>query len=206
MTKGGTREEKRAKRRRQILGRALEVFAEKGYHGASVTDVVNAAGVARGTFYLYFDSKEAVFRDLLDQLLATLRSSVQGMDVQSDVEMEDQLHGIVVRILKTTESNRALTRIIFREAVGLDAEVDAKLVAFHDGLHGWLTTALEVGGALGMIRACSAAERSVVATCIIGMVREAIHRYVVRDDAPFDADAVARALVRFATRGLAPVL
>ncbi len=197
-----SREDKRAKRRRQILERALQVFASKGYHGASVTDVVKAAGVARGTFYLYFDSKEAVFRDLLDQLLATLRASVQGMDVQSDDPMEAQLHGIVVRILKTTESNRALTRIIFREAVGLDAEVDAKLVAFHDGLHSWLTAALEVGAGLGMIRDCDATQRSVVATCIIGMVRETINRYVVRDDAPFDADAVATELVRFATVGL----
>ncbi len=201
MTDGRSKraEANREQRRTQILERALSVFATKGYHGASVTDVVKAAGVARGTFYLYFDSKEAVFLDLLDELLATLRASVGGMDVSDSTPMEDQLHGIVVRILRATESNRALTRIIFREAVGLDAAVDQKLREFHDGLHAWLMAALLLGKGLGLVREC---DQDVVATCIIGMVRESIHRYVVRDDGPFDADAVARGLVRFAVDGL----
>lgn len=193
-------EQSREQRRGQILERALEVFAEQGYHGASISDVVKAAGVARGTFYLYFDSKEAIFLDLLDELLATLRASVGGMDVKPGAApMEDQLHGIVVRILKTTESNRQLTRIIFREAVGLDVTVEAKLREFHDGLHGWLMVALKVGAELGMIRPC---DPEVVAMCIIGMVRESIDRYVVQRDAAFDADAVADGLVRFAVGGL----
>lgn len=201
-TDGRTRraEENREQRRAQILERALQVFAETGYHGTSITDVVRAAGVARGTFYLYFDSKEAVFLDLLDDLLATLRASVQGMVVGPDAApMEEQLHRIVVRILRTTEANRALTRIIFREAVGLDAPVDAKLQEFHDGLHAWLVAALGVGEQLGLVRAC---DRDVTATCVIGAVRECIDRTVVRGDAPFDADAVARGLVALTLRGL----
>jgi AcrR family transcriptional regulator len=190
----------REQRRTQILERALGVFADKGYHGASVSDVVKAAGVARGTFYLYFDSKEAVFLDLLDELLATLRASVGGMDVSPGAPtMEDQLHGIVVRIFETAESNRELTRIIFREAVGLDAAVEAKLREFHDGLHGWLVIALRLGAELGLVRTC---DPDVVATCVIGMVRESIHRYVVQNDGPFDADEVARGLVHFAVDGL----
>ncbi|MCB9677229.1 MAG: TetR/AcrR family transcriptional regulator [Alphaproteobacteria bacterium] len=195
-------EASREQRRAQILERALGVFAEKGYHGASVSDVVKAAGVARGTFYLYFDSKEAVFLDLLDELLATLRAGVGGMDVsRGAASMEDQLQGIVVRLLQTTESNRELTRIIFREAVGLDAAVDAKLREFHDGLHAWLVVALRVGAQLGLVREN---DPEIVATCVIGMVRETIHRYVVQSDAPFDADAVARGLVKLAVDGLRP--
>lgn len=194
-------EESREQRRAQILERALGVFAEKGYHGASITDIVRAAGVARGTFYLYFDSKEAVFLALLDTLLATLRASVGGMRTgPTAAPMDAQLHAIVAGILRTTEANRALTRIIFREAVGLDAAVDAKLREFHDGLHGWLVLALDVGERIGLVRAC---DRDIAATCAIGAVREAIDRFVVRGDAPFDADEVAVGVVGFALRGLA---
>ena len=203
-TDGRTRraELNREQRRSQILERALAVFAEKGYHGASISDVVKAAGVARGTFYLYFDSKEAVFLDLLDELLGTLRASVGGVDLsEGALPMEAQLHGIVVRILRATESNRALTRIIFREAVGLDASVDAKLREFHDGLEQWLVGALTLGAELGLVRRC---EAEVVATCVVGMVRESIHRYVVQRDELFDADGVAETLVRFAVEGLRP--
>lgn len=184
----------REQRRAQILERSLEVFAENGYHRTSITDVVKAAGVARGTFYLYFDSKEAIFHELLDTLLGTLRASVGGMDLSPDAPpMRVQLHGIVVRVLQTAESNRALTRIIFREAVGVDEAVDAKLAGFNDELHGWLARALELGAHLGWIRPT---DPDVAATCVIGTMRQVIQRYIV-DEQPFDADRVAEAVVRF---------
>lgn len=196
MADGRTRraEETREQRRAQILARALEVFAERGYHRASITDVVKAAGVARGTFYLYFDSKETIFQELLDELLQTLRASVGGMDLSPKAApMRVQLHDIVVRILQTAENNQALTRIIFREAVGVDEAVDAKLAAFNDELHGWLVRALELGAHLGWIRPT---DPDVAAACVIGTMRQVILRYVV-DSHPFDADQVAEAVVRF---------
>ncbi len=45
---------KRELRRREILDVARGVFAEKGYHHTHVADIIEAAGIARGTFYLYF--------------------------------------------------------------------------------------------------------------------------------------------------------
>ena len=51
-------------RRAQLLDASRQVFAERGYHRASVSDIITAAGVARGTFYNYFESKRAVFRAL----------------------------------------------------------------------------------------------------------------------------------------------
>jgi AcrR family transcriptional regulator len=47
-------------RREQLLQAARGVFASKGLPAATVSDVTDAAGVAKGTFYLYFDSKEAL--------------------------------------------------------------------------------------------------------------------------------------------------
>lgn len=189
----------REQRRAQILATALTVFAEQGYHRASITDVVKAAGVARGTFYLYFDSKEAIFLDLLDDLLRTLRSSVAGMDLSPQAApMREQLHRIVVRVLETAKTNERLTRIIFREAVGVDVAVDAKLQEFNDELHGWLTRALELGEHLGWIRP---GDHAVAATCIVGTMRQVIVRYIV-DGNPFEPDEVAGAIVRFNLDGL----
>ena len=45
-------------RRAEILDAAVKVFVEKGFQDATVADITAAAGVAKGTFYLYFDSKE----------------------------------------------------------------------------------------------------------------------------------------------------
>jgi AcrR family transcriptional regulator len=56
----------RDRRRKQLLSAATRVFARKGYWSASIADIIQAAGVARGTFYLYFRSKRDVFLAIAD--------------------------------------------------------------------------------------------------------------------------------------------
>src|ERR1043166_8031526 len=52
-------------RRAAILGAALEEFTARGYEGARLDDVAQRAGVAKGTIYLYFADKEALFQELV---------------------------------------------------------------------------------------------------------------------------------------------
>lgn len=59
---------KREARYRQLLQAALRIFARDGIDGASVADIADAAGVAKGSVYLYFDSKEALAGDLVRHL------------------------------------------------------------------------------------------------------------------------------------------
>lgn len=59
---------KREARHRQLLQAALRIFARDGIDGASVADIAEAAGVAKGSVYLYFDSKEALAGDLVRHL------------------------------------------------------------------------------------------------------------------------------------------
>jgi AcrR family transcriptional regulator len=54
--------------RRTIEEKALQVFAEKGYHAASIREIVEAAGVTAPTLYYHFGSKEGLFRHLVQQL------------------------------------------------------------------------------------------------------------------------------------------
>jgi AcrR family transcriptional regulator len=65
-------------RRQEILGAARRVFERLGYLETRVADIVKEAKVAQGTFYTYFDSKEAVFTELAQQttdgMLETLKS------------------------------------------------------------------------------------------------------------------------------------
>jgi AcrR family transcriptional regulator len=64
-----------ADRRTQLLDAARNVFAKKGYEDATVSEIVGRAGVAQGTFYLYFPGKEALagaFAELVSERLATV--------------------------------------------------------------------------------------------------------------------------------------
>ena len=49
----------------KIIQAAAEVFYEKGFHGGSISDITQRAGIGNGTFYIYFDSKLNVYRHLM---------------------------------------------------------------------------------------------------------------------------------------------
>jgi AcrR family transcriptional regulator len=199
-------EKLRAERRAHILRTALRVFAEKGYHRTSVSDVVEAAGVARGTFYLYFESKSLIFLALVDELLDHLRRNVSGVDLRPGAAPVDrQIVAIVEHVLRTTEQNRALATILFREAVGLDADVDDKLRRFYASLEGYIAEALREGQRMGAVRADL--DVAVVSTCVLGSVKQVIDQHLVgaTADGAFDVPRFARAILDYNLRGvLAP--
>jgi len=60
-------------RKQQLLDRAAELFAERGYAETRVIDIVRAAGVAKGLFYWYFENKEALFEELAGNIRLSLR-------------------------------------------------------------------------------------------------------------------------------------
>ena len=73
--------------RQKVLDAAEEVFGTRGYEAASIVDITRAAGIAQGTFYLYFPSKKAVFAELVGELGAKLRRTLAA----AVVDLEDRL-------------------------------------------------------------------------------------------------------------------
>jgi AcrR family transcriptional regulator len=65
-----------ARRRRQLLDVAVDVFAERGFHGTSMDEVAEAAGVTKPVLYQHFDSKRELFLELLDDVGNYLVSAV----------------------------------------------------------------------------------------------------------------------------------
>ena len=192
----------RLERRAHLLDSALRTFAARGYHQTSIADIVDEAGVARGTFYLYFESKSAVFLALLDELLAHLRANVVGVDVSPGAApLDAQLLDIVKRILRTVLEKRALANILFREAVGLDADVDAKLRVFYASLHRFLIEALVLGQQTGAVR--GSLDVDVSASCILGSIRQVLEQYLVQqDERDFDVARFARAILDYNLNGV----
>jgi AcrR family transcriptional regulator len=73
-----------AERRSDLISAALKIFEKKGYSKATVSEIVKAAGVAQGTFYLYFDSKE----DVLDAVAEHIVRDI--VDVAIDISRSDR--------------------------------------------------------------------------------------------------------------------
>ena len=78
-------------RKQQLLDRAAELFAERGYAETRVIDIVRAAGVAKGLFYWYFENKEALFKELAQRIRLNLRRE-QGKVLDPDAPALVNLH------------------------------------------------------------------------------------------------------------------
>jgi AcrR family transcriptional regulator len=64
--------------RRKILDAAEEVFGELGYYEASISEITRRAGVAQGTYYIYFHSKREIFAELVEDIGERLRSDMRA--------------------------------------------------------------------------------------------------------------------------------
>jgi AcrR family transcriptional regulator len=76
--------------RARLLEAAEAVFAERGFDEASIVQITQRAGVAMGTFYLYFPSKQAIFHELVldlnHRLRADIASSIAGLTRRAEIE------------------------------------------------------------------------------------------------------------------------
>ena len=99
-------------RRAQLLRAARKVFRAKGYDGASVSEIVREAGVAQGTFYLYFPSKRDAAVSLRDGLMETMAKAV-ATALESRTSFEDRLESLIAAGFKVARRNADLFRLAF---------------------------------------------------------------------------------------------
>ena len=80
---------------------AKDAFAAKGYHSTSISHIVERAGIARGTFYKYFDNKPHIFQSILDSFLHDLRGCIRRIDLEpSDDSPLVQIQDNLTRVLE----------------------------------------------------------------------------------------------------------
>jgi TetR/AcrR family fatty acid metabolism transcriptional regulator len=101
----------RGDKRKRILDAAVRVFARKGFHATRVSEVAKAAGVADGTIYLYFESKDALlvslFEDRVERLLAFLDTELPRARTASE-----KLRRVIELQLGLLESERDLAEVL----------------------------------------------------------------------------------------------
>ena len=105
----------RTERGRKTLRRVLEAaaleFGERGYHEAAITGITQRAGVALGTFYTYFESKEEVFRALVRDMSRTTRQHVAEAARNAPDRMTAERLGLEA-FIAFVRKHRELYRII----------------------------------------------------------------------------------------------
>lgn len=189
----------KAERRQQILAVARDVFARRGYHQTTVEDIVAEAGVARGTFYLYFEDKRAVFADLIDRFAQLLTMAIVRIDPADPARsVAEQVRENIRRIIVTCLSERSLTKILFTDALGIDPAFDRKIHGFYENVVQLLTESLKDGQALGIV---VDGEPRVLAYMSIGALKELLYQAVTLGLSEESAEVLTQQIYGFLAEG-----
>jgi AcrR family transcriptional regulator len=189
----------KAERRAQILARAREVFAKHGYHAATVDDIALAAGVARGTFYLYFEDKRAVFADLVDRFLARIHLTIQRIAVDDPGHtVAEQVRDNIYRVISLFLNDRAMAKILLTDALGLDANFDRKLGAIYEEIFSLLSESLREGQQLGIV---ADGDTLVMAWLSVGAIKELLFQAAVGSGGEIHAERLTDHIFNFLNGG-----
>lgn len=127
-----TRQKKDAKRT-AMMQAAVQVFADKGYHAATVRDIVGAADVAIGTFYFYFPDKETLFVHLYEETADFLLQALQqGMNSQT--ELHKQVLAAIQGYINIALYEPAVVHLLLVGGVGAVPALASKRTAFREKL------------------------------------------------------------------------
>jgi len=190
----------------EILEAALAVFAEKGFAATRLDDVAAKAGITKGTIYLYFDSKQALFEALARQSIGVQIDQVTAQLAQFPGSSSDLL-----RFVLGTMGNFAITsdRVVLPRLVLAEAANFPKLAEFWrreviDSGIGLMSGIIRRGIERGEFREIEpqhAARLCVAPMLIIMLWRTTFAQF---DETPYDYQGLIEAHLQTLLKGLAP--
>lgn len=195
-------------RRRQLMDCALRRFAKHGYHATKISDIVADAGVAQGTFYWHFKSKEAVALEIVEegrqQLLGVIAQGYRrsGGTVQDMVQASEAL---LLGLFRFAEDNRAWMEMLLGGLSGSEAVADA-LARMRGALEQAFVLNIERAVELGMLPA--AIDARLRAAMLMSLIEGVVARWLFDTRAPGSgvagrtAEQLAQETARFEFFGL----
>ncbi len=103
--------------KQKLIDSAIKIFAEKGFWKAKVSDIVNHAGVAQGTFYIYFKSKD----DCLKKILLILHNETINK-IYKMLEQDKTLSDIILFFIERVMKFKEITKVFLFEAISSGKE------------------------------------------------------------------------------------
>lgn len=166
-----------AARRTQILAVSAELFAREGYHNTTISQVIEAAGIARGTFYLYFDGKRQLFDELLNTFLGALKEAIKVIDIDSDEPPLEQLKQNLCRVLEVVHDYCDTAFLMLNTIEAPDHEMMTVGESFFAEVRSLVISSIRTGMAIGLIRNVP---EKIAAHFVFGAAKEVVSAELVR--------------------------
>lgn len=183
-------------RRAQLLRAAREVLAEKGLDAARVSEIVARAGVAQGTFYLYFPSKFSLVVALTEEVMGEVLVAVEAA-VTSTATLREAISAGVTAAFRATEGYRDIIGTLHSSAGSV--EIRVKCERLYAPYYAYVADMIRGGQASGEIDAAVSPE--LTGRLIVGLIEHAADAcYVFHTETP--TEDYIREVARFVQRAL----
>lgn len=184
-------------RRAEILAAAREVFSDKPFEAASVSEIARRAGCVEGTLYTYFLNKrdlfDSVLADFYDHLIADIEPRFDAI-----ADTQARLCFLVARHLRIALDDPAVGRLIAREVRGQGGYFGSKLHTLNRRYSRFLLTTLADGVARGELRADL--DAGLARDLLFGGLEHVVMNQLDRRK-PFDPDELAARIVAMVLQG-----
>jgi len=165
----------REQKRRFILEAAAGIFGAKGFHAATVKDIAGKAGIAHGTFYLYFRDKKDVYLALSHQFQSRIMEAIlPAGEVGALAETTDLASFVRERLAdlaKLFESEEGLARVFVYRSAGTDPEFEERRLEFVSRVTDAIAAVMQAGADQGLLRR---QDPRVAAMCLVGSIEMVI--------------------------------
>jgi AcrR family transcriptional regulator len=192
--------EDKSQRRDEIMAAAKEVFARKGFHDTTIADIAKRAGLAYGSIYWYFDSKDKLFHALMAVEEGALRSHIAAaVGARQNVDGEAPFRTAVQATFEFFESDKATVKLLFRDAYALGDRFEKHLGGIYERFIDDIESVIVVAQQRGEM----VAPPRMVAYTLAALIGQLAHRRLSTDDGVSAAE-VADFVVTLVLNGLRP--
>lgn len=128
-------------RKKELLNIAYKLFMTKGYENTSVDEIIAEAKIAKGTYYYYFESKEATLEKVIEMMIEEECKKANEI-LQSNLSVQEKILGIIISMRPNTEELKIQEAINIPENIVMHQKINKKIVEIITPL---LTEVIEEG-------------------------------------------------------------
>lgn len=172
------RQEKRKElTREKILAAARQVFAQKGYTGTSIAEVVKKSKLARGTFYLHFQSVEQVLNALLQEIFIDIQRYLTDLQVESldHKNFKLQLAALAKSLLSVFQNHKE-TVILLLTTMNSEPKIRTQTVWFQELMQASIRVMLDRGVTSGRLKKF---DTELMSFLVSGGLREVLSQWLL---------------------------
>lgn len=184
-------------KREKIIRAAIEVFKEKGIEKTKISDIVKMAGIAQGTYYLYFPSKLSIMPAIAEVMVEKTITIIKD-EVQEDAPFTTKLEQVIDAIFMITRDYREIQALIYAGLASTEHIKEWETV--YQPFYAWISQFLNEAKTSGVIRNTIHVERT--SKLFIGLVESAAEQIYLYDNRHDQAAIQKAEVLEFLKHGL----